>query len=405
MPMTRKVFISYRSSERATIEKMVAAIEQAGDYHVWYDQKIVGGQSWWEEILDALEDADIVVLALSPAYMASEACRLEMDYALRLGKAILPVRIDPALDVGQLGAQLQSRQILNFPADDADKLAMALNAFRPGTPAANAKRPAAPISPLAEIRDLITAPGDLLPATQQGIVDALRWHLRRQPGDVAQVSASLNQLNSKPNISRQVSDEITSILSSLPESRGFASRRALIGGVLAVILFIAALVIVPMLSRQSAVDDPTFTPSGDTQQTVSTPLPAQPGAFDLTLIYGTRDSFTVLLNGESHLAELTLETPTLTEPISQGFESLAATGYVGNSGVCLRYIREGTQPVLPRGCNAGQTFEVALPDADVFWFDDASNQYVNIAFRQSGELIGLCPHAGGSGRCNFEKDN
>jgi hypothetical protein len=413
----KKVFISYRSTERQPVEKLVAAVEQAGDFDVWYDQEIIGGQSWWDEILKALEGADIVVLALSRAYLDSEACRLELDYALRLGKAIVPVRIDPGLEVSRLGAQLVTKQIINFPAENATALVSALNAAQPAAAAANKKRPEAPISPLAEIRDLIAAPGELPTATQQRIVDALRWHLRRQPTDSAQVHDLLAQLNRRPEVARQVSDEIATILGSSataaeaapkPSRPGVLRRLNEPWAMIAAALItaaatIAAVVIAANLNTPASNSAPTATTSAPTtQQSVNTPPPAEPGPFDVTLIYGARDSFTIVLNEESHLAELVMETPALAETISSSFVSLAATGFVGDEGVCLRYIREDTQPATPRGCTT--IFEHSLPAADIFWFDDRLNQFQDIAFKQSGELVGLCPNAGGSGRCDFKKD-
>ena len=407
-----EVFVSYRSTERPLVEKLVRDIEQAGKFRVWYDQEVIGGQRWWDEIMQALEHADTVVLALSRAYLESEACQLEMDYARRLGKRILPVCIDPALDKGQLGAQLVSRQIINYPQDGVERLRMALNAVQPGTAAANVQRPEAPISPLAEVRDLITATGELPTSTQQRIVDALRWHLRRQPDDRPAVNELLRQLERKPELSRQVFDEIATLFvddtEEAPEqsSPGFLRRlnepwAIIVAALITAAATIAAVVFASNLNTPNTSPTPSNNPRGS-QQTVNTPPAANPGPFDVTLIYGARDSFTILLNGESHLAELVLETPVAVEELSAAFSELAVNGFVGEAGYCLRYIRQGTQPPLPRGCNPDASFENILPDADVFWFDDARNQFQNIAFKQSGELVGLCPHAGGSGRCDFE---
>lgn len=408
----KKVFISYRSAERPLVERLVDVISRAGAFEIWYDQQIIGGQSWWDEILKALEGAEVVVLALSRAYLESEACRLELNYALGLGKPLVPVRIDPALDVSQLGAQLVTKQIIDFPTDNTTALSAALNAAQPGPASANIKRPDAPISPLAEIRDLIVSPGELPTARQQHIVDAMRWHLRRQPSDATQVNDLLAQLNRRPEIARQVSDEIAAIMGSFPAAapkpaqtsllRRLNEPWAMIAAALITAAATIAAVIIAANMNSPAPNDSTTPTAPVSQQVVDTPPPAEPGAFDLTLIYGARDSFTILLNDESHLAELVLETPNLAETISATFESLAATGFVGDKGVCLRYIREGTEPATPRGCTS--IFEHALPAADIFWFDGVRNQFRDIAVKQSGTLVGLCPNAGGSGRCDFKKD-
>lgn len=427
--MSKAVFISYRSTERQQIQQLLMAIQQAGDYDVWHDQDIIGGQAWWDEIMAALERADIVVLALSPAYLTSEACRLELDYAQRLGKAILPVQIVPDLDYAQLGARLQRQQILRFLPVNPQSAALkqALQAVQPGTMAANTTRPEVPLSPLAEIQDVIAMPEKLAPAMQERVVDALRWHLRRQPDEAPLVIEMLNRLNARPEVIRQVSDEIISIINSDQPPRSTAKRQgkpgilrrlnepwAMIGAALITAAATIAAVFIAVNLNGTPTTTPTPPDSSGSDSLGGTSVVATPiatsigrfntishGPFDITLIYGARDSLTVLLNAESHLFDLTLNTPSFAESISESFGTLAAAAFVADTGTCLRYIREGTQPGLPRGCNPASTFEHVLPDADVFWFDDSSNQFQDIALRQAGNLIGLCPNAGGSGRCDF----
>ena len=418
--MPQDVFISYRSTERQQVEQLVSVIQQVGEYRVWYDQEIIGGQAWWDEIMTALEHADMVVVALFNAYLQSEACCLELDYARRLGKAVLPVQIDPALDYGQLGAQLQRTQIIMFVQDQPTALKMALAAVQPGVPAADTSRPAVPISVVAELRDVVDAPGTLSPDAQKAVINALRWHLRQSPGDAPQVRELLQRLSKRPELVHQVSLEAADMMKShglvdaAPQGETPPRTRSrltepwaiIAGAVITALATIAAVIIAANLNQPpqpAPTNTMSVTQASGSTAAASTPIPAQAGAFDITLIYGSRDSFTILLNGESHLYELVLETPDLPMVISDGFDALAVTGFVGESGVCLRYIREGTQPVLPRGCNVSLTFEHPLPDADVFWFDNTINLYQNIALRQSGDLVGLCPHGGGGGRCNFSR--
>lgn len=407
--MPKKVFVSYRSTERQHVRKLVAAIEQAGDYEVWYDQEIIGGQAWWDEILKALESAEIVVLSLSQSYLKSEACRLEMDYARRLGKAVLPVQIDPSLDYARLGQQLVSQHLLRFFPDEerSEELKKALSAAQPGTPSSDISRPPAPISPLAHAQDVIESPGGLPPDEQQHIVDALRRHVRRYPNESTRIVELLNIMMRRPEITREVHQEASEIVASIPAP---ASPKP--PGMLAVaaILLVGVVIIggfFIMRNENQPVSTPTAPAKESTQslQNSATEDPpavqGQTGAFDLTLIYGARDSFTIKLNNQSHLFGLTLEAAGDVENVASSFEALGAVGFVGETGTCLRYTREGTQPTLPRGCNAALTFEVVLGGADVFWFNDQTNQYRDMTLKQNGTFIGTCPHAGGSGRCDF----
>ena len=79
--MTKKIFISYRSIERDIVEELVDVINGFGDYEIWWDVELLAGVKWWDEIIENLQTADIVICMLSRAYWESEPCDLERDYA------------------------------------------------------------------------------------------------------------------------------------------------------------------------------------------------------------------------------------------------------------------------------------------------------------------------------------
>jgi len=423
--MPKDVFISYRSVQRTEVRELVADIQQAGDYNVWFDQEIIGGQSWWDEILKALQSADIVVLALSPEYLDSKPCQLEMDYAQRLGKAIVPVQISDVFDFDALGSKLVSKQIIQYNNNEKDTagLKLALEAVQTGTPASNQDPPPIPLSLLATAQDFVDSLHSLAVEDQQKMVDDLRRYSRRNPQDRERVVSILQKLMGREDVAHQIHHEATEIVkmaenASLPpeqmtsgDAKSSSSKltepRAII--IAAVITATAAILAVVIGNMLNNPPDPTIDNSNniaqeanDNNTTTDIPgVPAESGAFDITLIYGGEDSFTILANGESHLYGLTINLVETTEILTDSFPSLAAMGYIVDTGSCLRYIREETQPALPRGCEPSATFEIPLPDADVFWFDDQRNQFQDSALRQDDELIGLCPHAGGSGRCDF----
>ncbi len=62
-------------------------------YSVWFDQKLIGGQSWWDEILDQIRRCDLLVFAFSRHAIKSEACLAELGYALALHRPVLPVKL------------------------------------------------------------------------------------------------------------------------------------------------------------------------------------------------------------------------------------------------------------------------------------------------------------------------
>jgi hypothetical protein len=170
---------------------------------------------------------------------------------------------------------------------------------------------------------------------------------------------------------------------------------------------IAAVVVASNLNNPSPANMADTSPTPATPQptvSVSTPVPAVTGPFDVTVIYGGQESLTIRLNEESYLHELVLETPDWAESLSAGFESLAVTGYVGEAGMCLRYVSEASDAVVPRACRGAIILEHELTEADIFWYDNRQNQFKNIAVKQSGELIGLCPHDSGGGSCDFSAE-
>ena len=91
------IFLSYKSEDRALVETLARALEQQG-FSVWWDRKISAGGTWRETILAELRRARVVVAAWSRRTedVRDAAWVLnEVDEAARLGKAFIPVLIEP----------------------------------------------------------------------------------------------------------------------------------------------------------------------------------------------------------------------------------------------------------------------------------------------------------------------
>lgn len=397
--MTKRVFISYRSTERAAIQILVHEISNLRGYKVWYDQQLVGGQDWWTEIMEALENADIVVLALSPAYLKSDPCKREYDYALRLGKPLLPVQIDPNLKIDQLGATLQRLQIIPFspqqPERSALDAALAVTKGRP--PAADQSQPSAPISQLADIRDVLNSPGDLKMEAQEGVFDQLRRYWNKHPNEAAQVAECLKLLLSRPDTVHSVHEDTSRLLAEIkpPQPSGVEpdakssraksspKRRMLLAAALVVVIVVVGAALLPRILPGNATPEN----SG--------------GAFNVDIIYGERDSLTVMMNAESHVSGLALIGRT-TVTLAESFPSLVAAGYVAGEGMCLRYVRQGAEPPLPRSCSANRTLDTELSDDAVFWYDRDEQRYIPVTLKQGSTAFEPCPvDRDGAGRCTY----
>lgn len=93
---TRFVFISYaRRDGRDLALRLKQDLVTVG-HSVWLDTaEIEGGSSWSSEIEAAIEQCDIAVALLSHASFISEICRAEQLRALRKGKPVIPVLVQP----------------------------------------------------------------------------------------------------------------------------------------------------------------------------------------------------------------------------------------------------------------------------------------------------------------------
>ena len=76
-----KVFVSYSKDDDDFVERLVRDLEQAGN-EVWYDQRIMLGESWIEAINKALEDAAYIIAVLSPSYLESNWGWQELNVGL-----------------------------------------------------------------------------------------------------------------------------------------------------------------------------------------------------------------------------------------------------------------------------------------------------------------------------------
>ncbi|MGH3880091.1 MAG: toll/interleukin-1 receptor domain-containing protein [Actinophytocola sp.] len=88
------VFFAYSRADHEVVTRLVVDLATHG-VDVWLDQDLVGGELWWEAILRNIRNASAVVFALSNHAWRSEPCRLEVDYAQRLGIPVRYIRVGP----------------------------------------------------------------------------------------------------------------------------------------------------------------------------------------------------------------------------------------------------------------------------------------------------------------------
>lgn len=72
-----KVFICYAREDESllrTLEKHLWPLKRQGLIEPWHDREITAGSDWEEEIKKQLDTADLILLLVSPDFMASDYC-------------------------------------------------------------------------------------------------------------------------------------------------------------------------------------------------------------------------------------------------------------------------------------------------------------------------------------------
>ena len=86
------VFVSYSRENKVFARRLTDRLVQENK-ESWVDWIGIPktAPNWWTEIKTGIENADSFVFIMSPASMASVVCNLEVDYAIELGKRIIPI--------------------------------------------------------------------------------------------------------------------------------------------------------------------------------------------------------------------------------------------------------------------------------------------------------------------------
>lgn len=105
------IFFSYAHRDSATVLPMIEYMQEKG-FRIWYDAGIEAGTEWPEYIEEHIENADKIVICMSPAALESRNCRNEINYALQLDKEVLVVYLENTELSKGMNLQLNSVQSL-----------------------------------------------------------------------------------------------------------------------------------------------------------------------------------------------------------------------------------------------------------------------------------------------------
>jgi TIR domain-containing protein/FHA domain-containing protein len=129
---TITIFCCYARKDKLLQEQLFNHLEplrRSGQISTWYDREILPGTEWKQEIDKYLNTADIVLLLISPNFMASDYCySVEMNRALERQKAgevrVIPIILRPVnwkdTPIGALQAlPPEGRPVVSWPDRDA----------------------------------------------------------------------------------------------------------------------------------------------------------------------------------------------------------------------------------------------------------------------------------------------
>lgn len=107
------VFFSYAHADLELVEKIIIGLKQKL-CRVWYDEGLVPGRSWNDELAEQLLYSEVVVVMLTHNAAESPYIKTEINYAISKGKQILPVLLEDFEMPAGLELMLSSIRLLRL---------------------------------------------------------------------------------------------------------------------------------------------------------------------------------------------------------------------------------------------------------------------------------------------------
>lgn len=110
------IFLSYRKKDRRIAAAMQQALSEK-DFDVWYDDFLIPGQAFSEEIADSIFHCDYFIALISEGYEESYCGMIELPRAIQRNKEIIPIIIGDA-SIPTLLRDHQCYRIPSLPKSD-----------------------------------------------------------------------------------------------------------------------------------------------------------------------------------------------------------------------------------------------------------------------------------------------
>jgi hypothetical protein len=210
------IFVSYSRKDEPVVKVLAQGFE-AAHKEIWYDQDLMGGDSWWDTILKKIRSATVFIFVLSEDSLHSKPCLAELKYAEDLDRSVVPVRVGPVTSLR--ATPLAGRQVIEFRPENA---LSSFAIFAAVEEAGQNQRPlpdplpAPPAIPYEYLQRLARQieSTELNQAQQFAVVDQLRRAITEETDDAVRhdVLDMLQNLMSKPWSTRRTEGEVRFIL-------------------------------------------------------------------------------------------------------------------------------------------------------------------------------------------------
>lgn len=231
----KRVFISYSRKNLDVVTQLIGDLQAVG-IDTWHDQTLTGGQRWWDNILSNIRECAIFIFALSPESWDSEACRSELDYAMQLGKSILPVLVSDGININLLPSPLNEIQVTDYRRRDKEAAFAMVKSIHMGLPTAPLPDPLptpphVPVSYLGTLRERIDSPEPLSSQAQIALLFDLEEGLLKGHSQT-EIRDLLLKLRRRDDLLAKISVKIDTELKGLEDTALVQSRENLVSPLL-----------------------------------------------------------------------------------------------------------------------------------------------------------------------------
>jgi hypothetical protein len=246
--MMRSIFISYSSKQREFVKKSDHVLHGLIKEHkqkvssIWWDDRLIGGEEWWITICDMIQTHSHFVFLISEESLDSPFCQAELDWANKLKRYIIPVKIDPKVPDNIINAKFGSMQVVRPKSYNSESMLNEVslgifNTFVRTQPVELGdellelirERPERPLvnKDLQEIKEIIDNPVEMEERSVQLMVLGYMVSMIKYPHKKADSVYLLQKISKMDNLSSRYLEDINDLLRKfeIPHESKFVKYR------------------------------------------------------------------------------------------------------------------------------------------------------------------------------------